>query len=104
MLFSDPKVQNNAYAVTVYNIDFEYSDLYAEQFATLVLPKSTGIQADPHTETIDGRAFGVIKGEASGTGVALYLTGKGKTVVGVLFIGSGVTEIAEDVLASLVIK
>ncbi|MBR5984816.1 MAG: hypothetical protein IK019_00240 [Clostridia bacterium] len=104
VLFSDPKVQNNAYAVTVYPIDFDYDDMYAEQFAAMVLPKSTGIQADPHTETIDGRVFGVIKGEVSSAGLALYLTGRGKTVVGVLFIGSGVTEIAEDVLASLVIK
>lgn len=104
VLFSDPKIQNNAYAVTIYPIDFEYDDMYAPQFATMVLPKSTGLTADPQTEIIDGRVFGVIKGEVSGASLALYLTGSGKTVAGVLFIGNDVVAIAEDVLKTLVIK
>ena len=104
VLFSNPKVQNNAYAVTIYPIDFEYDDLYAPQFATMVLPKSTGLTADPKTETIDGRVFGVIKGDVSGSSLALYLTGKGRTVVAVMFIGNDVVALAEDVLKSLVIQ
>ncbi|MCR4621752.1 MAG: hypothetical protein K5663_06680 [Clostridiales bacterium] len=104
VLFSDPSVQNNAYAVTVYSIDFDYDDVYAPSFASQVLPKATGITAEAQTELIDGRVFGVIKGNTSGTDVALYLTGKGRTVVGVLFIGNGVTGMAEQVLGSLVIQ
>ena len=104
VLFSDPKVQNNAYAVTIYSLDFDYDDVYAPQFASMVLPKSTGLAADPEIETIDGRVFGVIKGEVSGASLALYLTGKGRTVVGVMFIGNEVVAIAEDVLKSLTIN
>ena len=48
--------------------------------------------------------FGVIKGDVSGSSLALYLTGKGRTVVAVMFIGNDVVALAEDVLKSLVIQ
>ena len=101
ILLVDPDDANNLLMARTYPLDYEYYDAYAPVFASSLLPKSTGIDAQPEMVWCGDWNPAVIKGTVQAGPLAFYVTGSGHTVLAVLFTGTEAVGMAQTIMASM---
>ncbi len=87
-----------------YSLDIEYADDLAPIIAANALPKST--KAEPNAEMVEigGRNAALIRGKVSGSPLAFYALGSGRTALVLMFTGEEACGMAEHVIQSAEIK
>ncbi len=103
IMFVDPDDTNNLLMARTYPLDYEYFDAYAPVFASSLLPKSTGIDAEPEMIWCGDWNPAVIKGNVQAGPLAFYVTGSGQTVLAVLFTGTEAVGMPQEIMASMII-
>ncbi len=103
ILFVDPNDTNNLLMARTYPLDYEYLNAYAPILASSLLPKSTGIDAEPELIWCGDWKLAVIKGNVQAGPLAFYVTGSGQTVLAVLFTGTAAVGMSQEIMASMTI-
>ena len=87
-----------------YNLDMDYTDSMAAYIASAALPKSTKVEANAEMVEIGGRNAAVITGTVSGSPMAFYVIGSGKTILALLLTGEESCGMAEHLIGSVEFK
>ena len=103
-MFANAGDPNNLYMARTYILDQEYSDALAPSIASMGLPKSAKVEAEPEMVRIGSRNAAVILGNTEAGPLAFYVIGSGRTALAVLFMGEEATGMAEQIMASAEIK
>ena len=104
VLLANQNASNNAIAVRIYNVDFDYSTELAPLLATQSLPSSTKIEADAEMVKVGDWDAAVIRGESSAGKIAYYVIGSGRTVLGIMLMGEEAIGYAQIIIASMEIR
>ena len=81
--------------------DTDHHDRYAPVFASSLLHKSTGIDAEAEMAWCGDWNPAVIKGTVQAGPLAFYVTGSGHTALAVLFTGTEAVGMAQMIMASM---
>ena len=81
--------------------DTDHHDRYAPVFASSLLHKSTGIDAEAEMAWCGDLKPVVIKGNAQADSLAFYVTGSRHTVLAVLFTGTDAVGMLPEIMASM---
>ena len=95
---------NNAIAVRIYDVDFDYSKELTTLLAEQSLPSSTKVEAEAEMVKVGDWDAALIQGESSAGKIAYYVIGSGRTVLGIIFMGEEAISYAQIIVASMEIK
>ena len=104
VVFVNSDNPNSIIMARVYPLDSEYSDAAAPAIAASALPKSTKVEANAEMVEIGGRNAAVITGTVSGSPMAFYVIGSGKTILALLLTGEESCGMAEHLIGSVEFK
>ena len=104
VVFVNSDDPNSIIMARVYNLDSDYTDAAAPNIASSTLPKSAKIEPNAEMIEIGGRNAAAITGTVSGSPVAYYVIGSGKTALALMFFGEESCSMAEHIIGSADIK
>lgn len=92
---------NNIIMARTYPLDYDYSDDLAPILARMLLPQSTGIDAEAETVKCGPWNTAFISGTVDAGPLAFYVTGSDRTLLAVMFTGDEAVEQSPLVMASI---